>query len=56
MSCIIHIILGVLIGGAGFRHIAESPVQGISALFVAGYLVLCGLEKWLLRQRQKVGD
>lgn len=53
MTCIIQIVMGILIGGAGFHHIAENPVPGISALFLAGFLVMTGLEKLITRQRQK---
>ena len=53
MTYLIQIILGVIIGGAGFHQIAENPVQGISALFLAGFLVMTGLEKRLSRQNEK---
>lgn len=53
MTCIIQIVVGILIGAAGFHHISENPAPGISALFLAGFLVMTGLEKLLTRQRQK---
>ncbi len=49
MTFMIQIVLGVVIGAAGFLHIAENPVQGISGLFLAGFLVMTGLEKRLRR-------
>jgi hypothetical protein len=53
MTYLIQIILGVIIGGAGFHQIAENPIQGISALFLAGFLVMTGFEKRLSRQNEK---
>jgi hypothetical protein len=53
MIIYIQIILGLLVGGAGFRQIAESPLQGICALFLAGFLIMTGLEKMLFRDPHK---
>ena len=45
MNGIIKIVSGLVIGLAGFHQIAQHPVQGISALFLAGFLVMIGFEK-----------
>ena len=50
MTAWIQITLGLLIGGAGFNHIAESPLPGCCALLVAGFLMMTGFEKWFLRK------
>lgn len=43
----IQIAFGLLIGGAGFQRIAENPLQGSCALFIAGFLIMAGFEKRL---------
>jgi hypothetical protein len=53
MIVYIQIILGLLVGGAGFRQIAENPLQGVCALFLAGFLIMIGFEKLLFRGAQK---
>ncbi len=55
MFYLIQIILGVIVGGAGFHQIAENPVQGICALFLGGFLIMTGFEKRLARQNDKSG-
>jgi sulfite exporter TauE/SafE len=45
MTGIIQIALGLVIGGAGFHQIAANPIQGVCALFLAGFLIMIGLEK-----------
>ena len=47
MAGVIRIISGVAIGGAGFDQIGAHPVQGVCALFLAGFLILIGLEQQL---------
>ena len=47
MNGIIQIVSGFVIGGVGFHQIAEHPIQGICALFLAGFLVMIGFEKML---------
>jgi len=47
MFALIEMGLGLIIGGAGFLWIVESPLQGCCALFLAGFLVMTGLEKHL---------
>ncbi len=53
MTFFIQIIAGVIIGAAGFFKIADSPMQGISALFLAGFLILTGFEKKFLKDHKK---
>lgn len=50
MSAIIQIVSGLIVGGAGFHHIANHPVEGICALFLAGFLLMTGFEKKLAEQ------
>ena len=47
MAGIIQIVSGLLLGGAGFHQIAAHPIQGVCALFLAGFLVMIGFEKRL---------
>jgi hypothetical protein len=56
MNGIIQIVSGFVIGGAGFHRIAEHPIQGISALFLAGFLVLIGFEKKLAERSREIGN
>ena len=51
----IQIILGLLIGGAGFHRIVENPLQGSCALFLAGFLFLTGFEKRLFGKPTQSG-
>ena len=53
MALYLQIFFGILVGGAGFRQIAENPLQGVSALFLAGFLIMTGFEKVLFRHPQK---
>jgi hypothetical protein len=52
MTLYIQIFFGIFVGGAGFRHIAENPLQGICALFLAGFLIMTGFEKILSRNQK----
>ena len=54
MSGIIQIVSGLVIGLAGFHQIAEHPVQGISALFLAGFLIMIGFEKKLVERSREI--
>ena len=54
MSGIIQIVSGLVIGLAGFHQIAEHPVQGISALFLAGFLIMIGFEKKLAERSREI--
>lgn len=56
MKGIIHIVSGLVIGGAGFYQIAVYPVQGVCALFLAGFLVMIGFEKSLGQRSQEVNN
>jgi hypothetical protein len=56
MTGIIQIISGFVIGGAGFHQIAEQPIQGICALFLAGFLVMIGFEKKLAERSREIGN
>jgi len=53
MVLCIQILIGIVIGGAGVRQIAENPLQGICALFLAGLLIMTGFEKILSRNPEK---
>jgi len=53
MTLYIQILLGVIVGGAGFSRIAENPLQGICGLFLAGFVIMTGLEKLLSRNLHK---
>ncbi len=54
MTGIIHIIAGVAVGCAGFHQIAVHPIQGACALFLAGFLVMIGLEKRLAERSPEI--
>ncbi len=54
MNGIIKIVSGLVIGLAGFHQIAQHPVQGISALFLAGFLVMIGFEKRLAERSREI--
>ena len=56
MTGVIQIVSGLVIGGAGFYQIAVHPVQGISALFLAGFLVMIGFEKKLAGRSREISD
>lgn len=56
MKGIIQMVSGIAIGGTGFFHIAEHPVQGICALFLAGFLVMAGFENKLAGRSQEPGN
>lgn len=45
MAGMVRIISGIVIGGAAFDQIGTHPVQGVCALFLAGFLIIIGLEK-----------
>ncbi|MGC8490219.1 MAG: hypothetical protein ACP5SH_00640 [Syntrophobacteraceae bacterium] len=47
MGGVFQIITGIVIGGAGFDQIGTHPVQAVCALFLAGFLIMIGLEKEL---------
>ena len=53
MTGIIQIVSGLLIGAAGFHQISENPVQGMCALFLAGFLLMTGFEKKILNSRDE---
>ena len=55
MNGIIQIVSGLVIGCAGFHQIAEHPLQGICALFLAGFLVMTGFEKKLAERFEESG-
>lgn len=44
MAGIIRIVSGIAIGGAGFEQIGAHPAQGVCALFLAGFLIMVGLD------------
>jgi len=46
MNSSLQIILGFILGTTGFSHIAESPLLGISSLFLGGFLILAGLDRF----------
>jgi hypothetical protein len=54
MNGIIQIVSGLVIGCAGFHQIAEHPLQGICALFLAGFLVMIGFEKKLAERSRGI--
>jgi hypothetical protein len=54
MSGIIQIVSGLVVGCAGFHQIAEHPIQGVSALFLAGFLVMIGFEKKLAERSREI--
>jgi hypothetical protein len=54
MSGVIQIVSGLVLGCAGFHQIAEHPIQGISALFLAGFLVMIGFEKKLAERSREI--
>jgi hypothetical protein len=56
MAGMIRIFSGIVIGGAGFEQIGAHPVPGVCALFLAGFLVVIGLEQKLSGNSQKFGD
>jgi hypothetical protein len=56
MTGIIQIFSGLVIGGAGFHQIAVRPIQGVCALFLAGFLVMIGFEKRLAVRSRQIGD
>ncbi|MGC9196680.1 MAG: hypothetical protein ACP5IL_14685 [Syntrophobacteraceae bacterium] len=47
MAGMIQIFSGIVIGGTGFYQIGAHPVQGVCALFLAGFLIIVGLDKEL---------
>ncbi len=53
MTGIIQIVSGFVIGGAGFHQIAEHPIPGICALFLAGFLIMIGFEKMLAERSRE---
>jgi hypothetical protein len=55
MRATIQIVSGLAIGGAGFHQIAVHPIQGICALFLAGFLVMTGFEKKLAGRSEETG-
>lgn len=56
MNGIIEILSGLVIGCAGFLHIAVHPIQGICALFLAGFLMVTGFEKKLSEGQKETRD
>ena len=54
MRGVIQIVSGLVVGCAGFHQIAEHPIQGVSALFLAGFLVMIGFEKWLAERSREI--
>ncbi len=55
MIALIEVIAGLVIGGVGFGRIAENPLEGSCALFLAGFLLLTGVEKTILGCSEKPG-
>lgn len=47
MAGMTQIVSGIVIGGAAFDQIGAHPVQAVCALFLAGFLIMVGLEKKL---------
>jgi len=47
MNGIMQIVSGLVIGAAGFHQIAVHPMEGVCALFLAGFMVMIGFEKRL---------
>jgi hypothetical protein len=56
MAGMIRIISGIVIGGAGFYQIGAHPVQGVCALFLAGFLIIIGLDQELSGDSRRLGD
>ncbi|MDR3569845.1 MAG: hypothetical protein P4L43_17620 [Syntrophobacteraceae bacterium] len=56
MAGMIRIVSGIVVGGAGFDQIGAHPVQGVCALFLAGFLIIIGLEQQLSDHSQRLGD
>lgn len=56
MAGMIQIISGIVIGGAGFDQIGAHPMQAVCALFLAGFLIIIGLEKELSGDSPRTGD
>ena len=56
MAGMIRIFSGIVVGGAGFEQIGTHPVPGVCALFLAGFLIVIGLEQELSGHSQKLGD
>ena len=54
MAGIIQIVSGFVIRDAGFHQIAEHPIQGICALFLAGFLIMTGFEKKLGERSREI--
>jgi hypothetical protein len=54
MSGVIQIVSGLVVGCVGFHQIAEHPIQGVSALFLAGFLVMIGFEKMLAERSREI--
>lgn len=56
MTGIIHIVSGIVLGGAGFHQITVHPLQGACALLLAGFLVMIGFEKRLADRSREIGN
>jgi len=56
MKGIIQIVSGIAVGAAGFYQISEHPVQGICALFLAGFLVMSGFDNRLAARTDEPGN
>ncbi|GLI34205.1 hypothetical protein [Desulforhabdus amnigena] len=41
----LQILLGLSMGFMGFNLIGENPIPGCSAIFVAGVLILAGIDR-----------
>ena len=54
MNGIIQIVSGLVLGGAGFYQISVHPIQGICALFLAGFLIMIGFEKKLAERYREM--
>jgi hypothetical protein len=44
MISLLQIVFGFLCGGLGFWLLPESPAQGSSALLLAGFMILGGID------------
>jgi hypothetical protein len=45
MMTSLQILFGLSVGFMGFHIIGESPLPGCSALFIAGFLILAGIDR-----------
>jgi len=45
VTSVVRILFGFVVGCIGFVEISENPVQGCSALLLAGFVILAGLDR-----------